>query len=228
MEDLVTSYQAYAAKPGPDTLNAVVGHLGDTINASLASHGVADDPTIRTKARAMTVKAVKTYDPSAGAGLHTWVSRQLQGLSRVRRTVYGMGMPERAQLDIWSLHKGEQELEDKLGRSPDIAELSDHLGMPVKKVAKLRAAKNRGVGTDALDGMEVRQDDKFDEAAHYLLPELDLVSRKVLEHRSGFGGAPIRGVVDLAKELNVSPATITNKGAYLAARLREIEGLLHG
>lgn len=220
-DDADTLFSAWKTSPSPAGLSKIVNALSPTIDYSLSSIGAADDPTIRTKARALTAKAVTGYDPSHGTKLSSWVASQLRPLTRYKRKTQGIGLPERTQLDAWQIHKGTQEFLDKHGREPDTTELADYLRMPVKRIAAVRRASGRSVVSEEQTGAE-SGDDFVDEAVSYLLPELDHVGRKILEHRTGYAGADIRDAARLAAELGVSPPTVSRKAAYLHTRLQDV------
>lgn len=222
-DDADTLFNAWKTTPSPAGLSKVVDSLKPTIEYNLGAIGAADDPTIRTKARAMAAKAIHAYDPSHGTKLSTWVTSQLRPLTRYKRATQSVGLPERTQLDAWQIHKGTQEYLDKHGREPDTSELADYLRMPVKRIATVRRASGRAVTSESNGpGAENPGDDFVDEAVSYLLPELDHVGRKILEHRTGYAGAPLKEASQLAAELGVSEPTVSRKSAYLHDRLNDV------
>lgn len=221
-------YAKWQMLPGPDTLNEVMESLRPTINSALGRINAADDNTVRMKARALTVSAIKSFDPSSGASLRTHVTNQLQPLSRYRRKVQSVGIPERTQLDAYTIYKGELELEDKLGRKPDVTELSDFIRMPVKRIAAVRRQSGRKAVSESNAPDSENKFDFADEAAEYLAPTLDRFGRAVLEGRTGFGGNPIVDVRTLAAQTGTSPAKVSRKAAELAASLQEIQSALEG
>lgn len=221
-DDTDALYQAWKKSPSQEGLASIVSALRPTTEFHLGAIGAADDPTIRTKARAITAQAVQSFDPTQGANIRTWVTSQLRPLARYKRKTQSIGLPERTQLDAWHIHKGTQEFLDKHNREPDTHELADHLKMPVSRIAEVRRASGRAVVGEDIGGTGSSEDDFVDEACSYLIPELDHVGRKILEHRTGYAGAPKKEVGQLAAELGISPASVSRKAAFLHGRLTEV------
>ena len=121
------AYKAYLTEPTPDRLSDVVDHLDPVINYSLSSINASSDNLIRNKAKVFAAEAVKKYDPQHGAALPTWVSGQLMQLKRFKRDVnQPVKVPERIQLDAYTLARAEQEYIDKFNKEPDVEELSSN------------------------------------------------------------------------------------------------------
>ena len=143
MSDNITvndTYAAYASDPTPANLSGVVKSLKPTIDYQLASLGSTTDPVMRNKALTYTAKAIKSFDPERSS-LPTHVSSQLRRLSRDRRAILSpTRVPERVQLESYTLHTKEQQFIDTHGREPDIGELASYADMSVKKLQQLRSA----------------------------------------------------------------------------------------
>jgi hypothetical protein len=205
-----------------ENLGAELHKAQPVINSFLGSIGAAGDPIIATKARELAAKAIQTYNPDAGAGLPTWINRQLMPLIRYQRRTSTIGIPERTLLDSQAIWRFTQNYMDKHNKEPDVLTISDKLGLSPKRIEEVtRVGKIKPVGDDVSDG-GVRLTDSDYEAANILLPDLDPYQRKVFEHRTGFGGKPILGVVELGKLTGRSAASISATAASLAARLTAI------
>lgn len=203
--------------------------LDPVIKHAVNSYGGGDHKIVGGYARAVAAEAVKSYNPASGAGLSTWVTGHLQGLSRFRRKVGSpLGTPERTQLDAYQIHKATQELQDKLGYEPDVLTLSDHLKMPVARIADVRKQTRAIVPESAgLGGQQAQPADWSAEALEYVIHDLEPVDRKIVEHRTGYGGADILAPKDLASKLKLPPSNLSRRSMKIAARVAEIESALN-
>lgn len=224
------AFNAYVLEPSAQNLNRVVEIMQPTIRQSLASFNAANDPVLQVSARALAANAVKDFDPSRGANLATHISSRLQQLRRKRREVQSPArMPERLQLAAYQIHEGELELEDKLGREPDVNELSDHLQMGVDLIEKVRKQNrpvvHEGAAQAALgdSALTFNLPDHMDEAVEYVYMDEDYIGKKILEHRGGYGGAEVLGVEEIAQRFNISPSMVSRRANELALKIQELE-----
>lgn len=216
----------YTLEPSNANLGHVLKSLDPVINSSLASIGEAGNSFLRSKAKLYAAQAVKSYSPESGASLHTWVANQLFRLRRAKRESNSPAkVPERTQLDAYHIFSKEREFQDLHNREPDIHELSDYAKMPVKRIAKVRAQFFRVPTAEAvggIDGITDAESDYMDEAISYLYDDLDHVDKKILEHRTGYGGSPILSNGDLARKLDVRPDVISKRSARLGSKIMEV------
>ncbi len=224
------AYDAWRADPTPDNMNAVVGKLQPVISSALVGIGGLDNPLLREQARIYAAEAVQKYDPdnANGAGLHTWTSRQLMQLRRVKRqSSQPLKIGDRAMLDAWHLHKVEQDFLDRNDREPDLNELADLTAIPVKRISELRARMRPSVSeTSAVAAGQAGTEtpDFAPEALDYVYQEADYTDRKILEMRLGYGGKhqPMSGK-EVAARLKIHPAQVSRRAAKLAWRLKNTE-----
>lgn len=225
-------YQTYKSDPTPDNLAPVVEHLTPAINYSLSSFNAGGDALLRNKARMFAADAVKKYDPQYGASLPTWVSGQLMQLGRFKRTVnQPVKVPERTQLDAYTLSKAEKDFFDRFDREPDLEELSDFAKMPVKRIEKIRRSFRATPSQAVLsnDMAAASEPDFAAEATDYVYKDADAVDRKILEMKTGYGGKydpmePKR----IAVLLGLTPSQLTRRSAKLSLRIQDAERTLQG
>jgi len=55
---------------------------------------------------------------------------------------------------------------------------------------------------------------------------LDHVDRKIVEHKMGYGGAPMLSPKDTAIKLKLTPTQLTRRSARIVYRLNEVEDAL--
>lgn len=227
--DLDSAFNQYKADPTPDNLSSVVDHLNPVINYSISSINAFNDNLIKNKARVFAAQAVQKYDPASGASLPTWVSGQLMQLRRFKRSVnQPVKVPERIQLDAYTLSKAEQDFIDKYDREPDLDELADHAKMPIRRINKIRKTFRAMPSQSAIgEGMTQSESDFGLEALDYIYKDADKIDRKIIEMKLGYGGRyepmePKR----IAIQLGLTPSQLTRRSAKLALRLQEIEKTL--
>jgi DNA-directed RNA polymerase specialized sigma subunit len=224
--NLDLAYQSYLTDPTPDKLSDVVEQLNPVINYSLSSINATSDNLIRNKARIFAADAVKKYDPAYGAALPTWVSGQLMQLKRFKREVnQPVKVPERVQLDAYTLSRAEQEFMDKFNREPDVEELADYAKMPRKRIEKIRRSFRAMPSQGAIgDGLTQHETDFGIEALDYAYKDADKVDRKIIEMKTGYGGryepmAPNK----ISAMLGLTPSQLTRRSIKLSMRIQEIE-----
>lgn len=228
MKTLSDAYNQWAIDRRPEHLNATVEFLKPTIDYKLAALGVADNPQMRHQARLMAAEAVKKFDPSMGVVLTTWTQQHLQGMNRFRRENQGpLKVPDRAALDAWTIEKAQQELEDKLGREPDVHELADYTKMPVKRIASVRKATRPVAAQSQMytEGEDLA--DYLGEALTYVYDDSDTVDRKIIEMTTGYGGATMLPKNQVAEKLRISPAQVTRRTERIAQKLQMLEADLN-
>jgi DNA-directed RNA polymerase specialized sigma subunit len=228
-DDLRALHQTYLDKPSHDSLNAVVDALRPVIDYNLSSIRSGDDPLMRSKARVMTAKAVQSFKPEFGTSLPTWTSRQLMPLRRARRQSQAVArVPERIQLDAFSLMKAEKEFTDQHDREPDVAELADFSKIPIKRIAKIRTSFRKMPSEAAVgDGADSILTDHSDEALDYVYHGADAIDRQIIERKMGYGGKfDPQHPKDIAPALRLTPSQLSRRSANLALQLQEIRSNL--
>jgi DNA-directed RNA polymerase specialized sigma subunit len=209
-------------------LAAVVDTVQPVINYHLGSLKVLDDPIMRTKARVLAAKAVKSYDPQYGAGLPTWVSQRMIELRRAKRLQSTpLKVPERIQQDAWTLAKAEREFMDQHDREPDMLELADFSKMPLTRVQHVRktfrATPAEASVASVMGTSEMAAEDHSEEAAEYIYRESDYLDRKIMEWKTGYGGNKEMAPDLIARQLKISPAQVSRRAARLALRINKLE-----
>jgi len=223
---LDSSYAVYLSDPTPDRLNDVVDHLSPVINYSLSSINANADNLIKNKARIFAADAIKKFNPNSGAALPTWVSGQLMQLKRFKRDVnQPVKVPERIQLDAYTLSRAEKEFFDKNDREPDVEELADYAKMPRKRIEKVRRSFRAMPSQGAIgDSFTQSETDFGAEALDYTYKDADRVDRKIIEMKTGYGGryepmSPNK----IAVMLGLTPSQLTRRSIKLSLKIQEIE-----
>lgn len=122
MEPLLKSLRPIIAQ----TARKYVGHVPipkDAIEGVLTKH---------------VIKGLRSYDPSKGAQIKTFLNYQLRGARRyiISNQNFSRITEERAQ-DIGDYDRAVSELVDTLGRSPTAQEIADKMNMSERKLRKV-------------------------------------------------------------------------------------------
>lgn len=241
-EDL---YKRWVSTKDPNDFHLVLRSLKPTIEYSLSTYQAKGDPYIESKAKLITAKAVKDFDPEYKVSLPTFVNSQLRKLTRVvRESRSPIKIPERLIYESAELKEAEQEFINKKGREPDVQELSDFAKIPIERIEYIRKKALKQVS----EGQYFTADDEGQEsqtsvedtskempntvreALSYTHANSDHRERKILEWSTGFGGAPILKPADIAQKLNISQSQVSRITAKLAvdveSNLKAIEEAL--
>lgn len=227
--DLKSLYGIYSQDPTPNNLFKVVNRLSPLIGNTLAQLGEGDNALLKNEAMLMTADAVRTFNPEQGATLQTWAGSQLKQLRRKRREFNSVvKLPERVQLDAFHIERGMRELTDMNGEEPDVEQLSDHIKMPIKRIAKVRSMlyKTPDSGAISSDGINQTQTDNTEEAMHYIYNDAGKIDRKIMEHRLGYGGSKALSNNELAKLLEVGPDVISKRLSRILKRVDSAYNIL--
>lgn len=225
--DIHTVYAAYKAQPTPDTLHAVVKHLEPTIRYSLGAVGAGNDPLVHGKAALFAANAVEQYDPTAGASLPTFVASHLRQLSRTaRQSRAPVKIPDRVQLDAFKLKQSRDKFSDEHGREPDMGELADYTGMPIKRLEKINRYQFSIPSESQVGDLEQEGPDFDRESLEYIYHDSDHTDRRILELRTGFGGSTPLEPKDIALKLNLTPTQLARRSMRLTSRINDLRSSL--
>ena len=232
-DDFRPHYDAWKAKPGPDTNAAMLKALHPTIEGAIRTHVGEPNPLLVSRARVMALQGLGSYDPKRGR-LQSHMYNHLLGLKRAnRKQTTILKVPERVQLDKYHLGNAEQELRATLGREPTDDELADHTGFNPDRIAKVRSYQSglsegmyedmQAAGT-GFSGGAVKMPGAVPQASHWqsiVYDELDDHHKKVMEYAFGLNGRKPLQNQQIAAKLNRSPGAISQAKARIQAMLDE-------
>lgn len=225
------SYAAWAKNRTPENMKAVLDDLDTTINSEIQRFS-GPKPLLRSKARALAVKAVKSYDPAGGTKLRSWVVTQLQPISRYNNSLKPIKVPEEAARQSYQVHQAFERLVDEYGRDPTDDELADAVGISVKRLQRIRkmtpATMNEPAPTDADDettpDLAVYRSNSAQAAASAVYDNLDQRDRLIFDLRTGSHGKHEMSGKEIAAYLGVSPSAVTQRANAIAVRIRDLAG----
>lgn len=208
----------------------MIGGLQPKISYHLSRYGLGSDPLATGQAKLLAAKAVKSYDPSSGASFNTWLDRNMQPLSRFKRQRSStIKVPERMQIDNFTMKRAEMEFEDREGRLPDMEELSDEAGIPLERISAIRKVVRPVASEAAFEGnlSGTHEPDTMDEALSAVWRESDKVDRLIIEMKTGFGGRyPPMTPKEISRVLNIHPVNLSRRSARLLAKVDELLELI--
>lgn len=227
------AYLTWSANPTPENMKAVLDNLDPTINSEIQRFS-GPKPLLRSRARALAVKAVRSYDPASGAKLRSWVVTQLQPLSRYTNSLKPVYAPEDASRKAYVISQARERFVDETGRDPTDEELADAVGISVarlKKVQKMVPAvvnerQQEARDDDLVPDHAIYSTNPVRDAADAVYSGLDARDKKIFDLRTGSHGQASAQGQAIAKTLGVSPALVTQRGNDIARQILEAAGRL--
>jgi RNA polymerase primary sigma factor len=222
-------WEEWKKDPNPANSSTLLKTVDPVINAALRTYaGPSPSPTIRSRAKLLTLHAAGSYDPNR-AKLRTHLMTQLQGLRRhVAREGMAVSIPEQVALDLGHVREAENRLRDQLGREPSDMEVADHTGLSRKRLGYLRQHKyTRSEGSmqrPTEEGEDIYAPAVAPAGNHtawhdFVYHDLDPVDQVILEHSLGLHGKPILQNQQIAQKLRLSPGAISQRKAKIQAKL---------
>ncbi len=212
-------YDKWKETKSKKDMGALVKQLSPLIYKEVRRQsGTLPVDALTAEAKKWTVHAIKTYDPSKGAALSTYLYKYLQ---KVRRMNYqyqnAVRLPENLQRQYGDYNRAVTSLEEVLSREPTDKEIASKLGWKPAQVTKYRGSLYDDLyesGTDRATEHKVFNSDKmrFNYIQDNLTPEESIILSNVKKVSSP----------QLAKKLKVN----VNKLNYMKKKLRtKIQGL---
>lgn len=224
-------YNTWKTTPSPETNSQLIGVLEPVIQKGIQSYGTSD-PISYSRARLMTLDAVRKYDPRR-ASLQSHVLTNLQGLRRATAKQQNfVRVPERLAIESQRLNETQQQLQDELGRLPTDNEIADSMGLPLKRLAQIRRAKSGYAGSQVQS--EDTQEDPGSRVpgrsraaelwTQIVYDDLSPIDQKIMEHTLGLNGQDRLSNQEIAAKLGRSPGAITQRKIKIQQMLdREAE-----
>lgn len=225
------AYDVWVESPTPDNLKALLDYLDPTINAEIQRFS-GPKPLLRSRARALAVKAIRTYDPRSGAKLRSWVVTQLQPLSRYNNSLKPVYAPEDAARKSYAVAKARESFIDEYGRDPTDDELADAVGISVKRLRKVQKMTPAVVNDPQVTGDDddvspdyaIYRTNPVQAASDMVYSGLDDRDRRIFDMRTGSHGQSMASGQDIASLLKVSPAFVTQRANAIAGRIVDTAG----
>lgn len=177
---------------------------------------------VEVEAYKLAKDAAKEYDPKAGVKFSTYLVSKLKKLQRIS-TQYGniARVPEDKQYKIHRLTTTEENLRNEFGRDPTLQELSDATGYSIGVINNLKTYRKKDVNVSALSYSPIFIAGDNDDWVHFVYHDLDTRDKFIFEHKTGFNGAKVLSNEQIAKQLKMSPSTVSNRVKIITDRLQE-------
>jgi DNA-directed RNA polymerase specialized sigma subunit len=226
------AYNRWAQDQTPQNMATIIESLNPTLNAEIQRYP-GPKPLLKTQAKKLAVKAVRTYDPMAKAKLRSWVVTQLQPLNRYGRSVSSpVRASELAVRQAAEIDSVRRRLVDELGDNPTDEQLADEVGISVRRIRKLRDTVKPVLSEEAFrseEGGEVFEPavqetgtpPELDTATQMVYHSLEDRDRKIFEWKTGYNGTPVIDNMSIAKRLGVSPAFVSQRSAAITQQIMD-------
>lgn len=226
------AYEEWLADKTPENMAKILDAFAPTINSEITRYEGSRN-LLRSRARVLTVKAVKSYNPASGARLQSWVVTNLKPLARYGQRQRDVRAPEMAIRQAAAVDRVTRELRDDLGRDPTDDEIADEIGISPKRVAYVRDKARASVASGSLDEISVSgeqgsvapavvETDPVPFATEAVYMSLSPEDREVFDGMTGGHGKPMIGGTGLARKLGISPAAVSARASRIAGMISEV------
>jgi DNA-directed RNA polymerase specialized sigma subunit len=198
-----------------------------------------DSRYLETQGKIVAMKAMKNYDPKKSS-INTYLSQNLQSLRRKSRSQMNiLGIPDRLLTSSMQYDDAEVTLEEELGRPPTTQELADKMKISAKQIERIRELKyplNSGaLASQSADsessGMpQVERRLPVVYRHEYVLSALqdNPIGQVIYEMDNGLHKRKPMGIVEMAKELKVSPSLISRQRNAISEISNRAEKEIYG
>jgi len=181
------------------------------------------DDAIELKFRIEAMRAIKSYNPDAGAKLSTYVYSNLRRVKRWIGENQNIGrIPENRLYKIATYNKAIGDLSEELGAAPDKNQIAKKLGWSVKEVDRMAAELRKDL---TAQNFESDMSSHIPSSSEYVLRnfkyELEGKERILYEHLTGFGRKKITSTAELSKILEEPDYTISRMRKKIAEQIKE-------
>jgi DNA-directed RNA polymerase specialized sigma subunit len=183
-------------------------------------------PTLRAKATAQLINAMKTYDPKHRTIPKTHIWNNLQKVQRIAGESLQSGhIPEYRSIKRATFTTVRDNITDRLGREPNVKEMADELSWSQKEVSRMNNELGAEITQAAITFDSYGDIDpgtlKDKELATYIYHAVGTDNRDkvILEHVFGFGGKKVLKSKEIAKKLRTNEMAIVRARRRLASKI---------
>lgn len=226
----MSEYENWVTEPTPQSMTSLLKSFEPLINSEIQRYN-GPKPLLRSRAKSLAISAVKTYDPLSGAQLRSWVTTQLQPLSRYGQSLRPIYAPEVAVRQAAEVNRVSKELSDDLGRAPTDGELADEIGISIKRVRNVRKMVIPAVSEGSMDSSNdsdetsytagVSKSDSVGSAEVQVYDSLDARDKRIFDWKTGRKGVTLSNL-EIAKRLGVTPALISQRTRTIAEQVQTL------
>lgn len=230
--NLDEAYDKWSKDPSPHNMQLVVNKSKPVISAAMASYAGGDNPILKGQAKRIVINSVKSYKPQDKSSLKSWMMLNLQGLRRHSSSLTPIRAPERVKLDNYAISQAIHEHQALTGTDPTDQEIADRTGLSTKRIDyvrnMIRTSLSEGQYLDAtasegtpLHAPAEEQSSWEDIWLEYVYHDLDPINKKIFDMRMRRGAYADKqlGINDMAKELNMSAAAVSQRANRIADKI---------
>jgi RNA polymerase primary sigma factor len=231
MNEVDNAYATWLDDPNPRSMAAIIKALSPAVNSEIQQFS-GPKQLLRQRAKLLTIKAVKNYDPMSKAKLRSWVITNMQPLKRYNRELgNAVHIPEQAQQQAALLNRRIEEITAETGEEPNDGQLADEIGISTDRVKNLRSmskavvyegAVKTDTDTNVSDlAVDSGRDGRIDAAVDTVYNSLDARDQMIYDLKTGINAAPALDNQGVAKRLGVSPGLVSQRSADISNRILE-------
>jgi DNA-directed RNA polymerase specialized sigma subunit len=179
---------------------------------------------LESKARLLTVEALKSYDPNRGAAIATHISSRLRKLSRTAYPQQNVArLPENKQLLYSTFNIAKTKLEEETGRDPTHEELADELGWTPKKVWDFERSFGRRELVESEGAFLDFDNSSGSVLTDFFYRDLPPSDKLLFEDITGYGGKAVLKTEALLKKHRITQGQLSYKKRQFADKLKGIQ-----
>ena len=225
------AYESWEQDNTPEGNATMLQAIDPIVQKGASMYGGGQSPLTRSRARKLALQSLSNYDRNRSR-LQSHLLNQMQGLRRTSHQQHTViHVPERVMLDSHKLHRYTQELQDELGREPTDDELSNKVGVSLKRIKYVREWQP-GLTTGQLSAADPegspsinssnKSHDAWLEVVYDSIPPMD---QKIMEWSLGLHGHNQLSNKEIASKLSRSPGAISQRKAKIQQLIRQEETL---
>ncbi len=185
--------------------------------------GILPDPVIDAYGKKFALEAFKTYDPTQ-ANINTHLYNHISQLSRmVYKAQNAVRIPESQIQMIGRVNQVRGLLTDELDREPTIAEVADHMHLPVQHIAKVIKNQRADFLNDSDTEMQFNYGEHDNATGNRIFAYRQSLApqRQVqFDALTGFSGAKVLSPQQVGKKFNLKPYEVSRLKASFAKDLK--------
>lgn len=213
----------------PAQLQAMLQKAQPVIDKSLVSYAPNSSPAVRSKAKVLALKAIKSYKPGHNTKLNTWLHTQMRPLMRESLSYDTVHTPEKIRFDLSRLNKMHNRFVDEHRREPNDDELADYSGLSVKRIRHIRN-HDRGMLYESFFDPEEEEDSgalpQTQQAVNlwedFVYSELGETDKLIYDLKTGRSGRdrPL-SVNQISKKVGISASAVSQRLSKISKRIQE-------
>jgi len=222
-----TAYNDWVLDPSPENTGKWLKTVTPLINSEIQRY-TGPKPLLRSKGKGLAINALRTYDPTRGTKLTSWVVTQMQPLSRYSQRLKPVRSSELAVRQAAEVDTQRKQFEIEYDKEPTDAELADIVGISQRRIKLLRDKVNAVIPEAALVDAETggidlptaTESNTLDFATEATYHGLTPREKLIFDWKTGGHGKPTLENQEIARRLGISPAAISQTTAAIAGQIQ--------